>query len=91
MPRTYFTERDILELHAQGARSLDLGPDDRMTDLARERAAVLGMTLDQLDSPAPTDLHTKVRQAVLGRLGDSVDPVLVDRVIRRVLQTLGRN
>lgn len=34
------------------------------------------------------DLHQRVRDAVLARLGDSVDPNLLDTIIRRVLQNV---
>jgi len=41
--------------------------------------------------PAPqpkADLHQRVRQAVLARLGTEVDPALLDTIIRRVLDNL---
>lgn len=92
MARQHFTERDVIDLHAQGAAVLELGPEDRLTDLARERAAALGMTVLRRAAEAGTsDLHQKVRRAVIARLGDSVDGELIDRVIRRVLHTLGRD
>ena len=34
------------------------------------------------------DLHQRVREAVIARLGDSVDPSLLDTIIRRVLQNV---
>jgi len=37
------------------------------------------------------DLHEQVRQAVVARLGDSVDPNLLDTIIRRVLKSVGSN
>lgn len=91
MVRQHFTERDILDLHAQGAAVVELGPDDRLTDVARERAAALGMTvLQRAAAPGASDLPEKVRRAVIARLGETVDGELIDRVIRRVLQTLGK-
>ncbi len=92
MPRQHFTERDVIDLHAQGVAVLELGPEDRLTDLARERAAALGMTVVRREAEAgSSDLHQKVRRAVIARLGDSVDGELIDRVIRRVLHALGRD
>lgn len=35
-----------------------------------------------------SDLHQRVRQAVISRLGDSVDQTLLDTIIRRVLQNI---
>ena len=35
------------------------------------------------------DLHQRVRAEVIARLGDAVDPNLLDTIIRRVLQNVG--
>lgn len=91
MPRQHFTARDVIDLHAQGVGVLELGPEDRLTDLARERAADLGMTVVRREAEAgASELHQKVRRAVIARLGDAVDGDLLDRVILRVLHTLGK-
>lgn len=93
MPRQHFTARDVIDLHAQGVAVLELGPEDRLTDLARERAADLGMTVVRREAEAgagASELHQKVRRAVIARLGDTVDGDLLDRVILRVLHTLGK-
>lgn len=93
MPRQHFTARDVIDLHAQGVAVLELGPEDRLTDLARERAADLGMTVVRREAEAGaggSELHQKVRHAVIARLGDTVDGDLLDRVILRVLHTLGK-
>ena len=34
------------------------------------------------------DMHTRVRDAVIARLGDSVDPKLLDTIIQRVLKSI---
>ena len=34
---------------------------------------------------APTDIHTRVRSAVVAQLGGQVDPALLDKIIARVL------
>jgi hypothetical protein len=39
-------------------------------------------------SPA-SDLHQRIRQAVIARLGSQVDPTLLDTIISRVLQNTG--
>lgn len=35
------------------------------------------------------DLHQRVRSAVISRLGNELDPVLLDSIIRRVLENVG--
>jgi hypothetical protein len=37
---------------------------------------------------AGDDLHTRIRDAVIARLGDSVDPKLLDTIIQRVLKSI---
>lgn len=39
-------------------------------------------------SASPDDLHQRVYKAVLNRLGDSVDPKLLDVIVRRVLNSI---
>ena len=92
MARQHYTERDIVDLHAGGGHVLELSPDDRLTDLARERAASLGVSVvvRAPGSAAAAHLHGRVRQAVLARLGDTVDPDLIDRIIVRVLAAMGK-
>lgn len=91
MARQHYTERDILDLHAGGRHVLEITADDRLTDLARERAASLGVSVViRAPGAAAADLHGRVRQAVLARLGDSVDPDLIDRIIVRVLAAMGK-
>jgi hypothetical protein len=34
------------------------------------------------------DMHTRIREAVIVRLGDSVDPKLLDTIIERVLKSI---
>ena len=41
----FYTELDIIDLARAGQRELRLGPADRMTDLARERAQKEGIAL----------------------------------------------
>ena len=37
------------------------------------------------------DMHERVRDAVIARLGDSVDPKLLDTIIQRVLKSISTN
>lgn len=43
------------------------------------------------DSTSSDDLYQSVRSEVIARLGDAVDPNLLDTIIRRVLQNVGSN
>lgn len=43
MGRNYYTEQDIVDLLKRGVRVLELGEDDRLTDVARERAIKEGI------------------------------------------------
>jgi hypothetical protein len=45
MAGEFYTEVDIVDLAQAGGRQLHLGPEDRMTDLARERAAKEGIII----------------------------------------------
>ncbi len=43
-------------------------------------------------APAPpkeTDLHERIRSAVLARMGNQLDPALLDAIIQRVLRSTG--
>lgn len=114
MPKTFYTERDVEDLVAQGVTSLEVNDEVVLTDLARDRAAEIGLTLvrerdtppsapERLSiatpviPPAPIappqdgdDLQARVRKAVVAQLGDSVDAKLLDTIIRRVLQSVGK-
>ena len=54
MPKKFFTDKDIEELHHKGIKSLQMGDDVALTDLAYEKAKRLGIQLtfgDQADNP----------------------------------------
>jgi hypothetical protein len=130
MPKTIYTERDIEDLAKRGVLSLVVDDDIVLTDLAREKAMLLGIGLERehdqpscaperpyiskLSSPSAStpgqglsgssgpvknvgvsattvrsdDLSQRVRTAVLARLGDSVDPKLLETIIQRVLKNV---
>jgi len=58
-----------------------------------QEASVQPDTVKSVSIPTnPTssdDMHQRVREAVLARLGDSVDPKLLETIINRVLQNVG--
>jgi len=39
--------------------------------------------------PVRADLQTRIRQAVRARLGDQIEPALLDNIIQRVLKSTG--
>lgn len=97
MAKTFYTERDIEDLHARGVTSIDVHDDVVLTDLARERALKLGMRLARVKPGAhPADapnevLVQRVKAAVLAALGGRrVDPELLDAVVRRVVAEMGK-
>jgi len=98
MPKVFYTEDDIDDLVERGVPSLRIDANVVLTDLAYERAARLGLKLVRDDPNRPaaaavpaaeSDLQTKIRNAVLARMGNRVDPALLDTIIRRVLISTG--
>jgi hypothetical protein len=109
MPKTFYTERDIEDLARRGVRELVVNADVVLTELAREKADRLGLTLSPAgktqpagaaapqgarppETPAaspPPDLRQKVRDAVIARLGNEVDPNLLETIMTRVLDNVG--
>lgn len=86
MTGQFVTERDIQDLILQGAKSIELGPQDRMTDLARERAVAAGLQIVRRGGPRVT--------ATIGSGGkpesfESAGPDLPTRVRQSVLAKLG--
>jgi len=131
MPKTFYTERDIVDLVNQGIKSLIVDDDVVLTDLAYEKARRLGLELlrasDQppaapvrpyiakLQSPSASDnvksvastlsnapavpnstqratkdedLQQRVYKAAQARLGNSVDPKLLETIIQRVIKSI---
>jgi hypothetical protein len=95
MPKVFYTERDIEDLYQSGVRVLDVNDSVVITDMARDKALALGIRLARGKStsaapqaPRPMsqdEIVAKVKAAVIARLGDSVDPALLETVIRRVV------
>ncbi|HAJ34335.1 MAG TPA: hypothetical protein DCL15_01400 [Chloroflexi bacterium] len=97
MAKTFYTERDIEDLHARGITSIDIHDDVVLTDLARERALKLGMRLERIkpnahpaDAPNEALIH-RIKAAVLAQLGGRwIDPNVLDAVVRRVVAEMER-
>ena len=131
MPKTFYTEYDIVDLVKRGIQSLIVDDDVVLTDLAYEKARRLGLELLRQDDKPPAaperpyitrmkagpqkspksqekpytppisapssseaksamenEMHVRVRDAVIARLGDSVDSKLLDTIIQRVLKSI---
>ncbi|MEN6483685.1 MAG: hypothetical protein ABFD98_02275 [Syntrophobacteraceae bacterium] len=103
MAKVFYTERDMDDLHEKGVTSLDVHDDVVLTDLARDRAARLGIRLRRLRPPEEAtekateeakpaedvrSVHGRIRAIVVARLGNGVDGPLLDAVIEKVLAGL---
>ena len=93
MPKTFYTERDIIDMAGRGVTSLELNDDIVLTDLAREEAHKRGLRLVRAsrgpaDDPAQAELIHRVKAAVIARLGEQVDASLLDAVVTKVVQGL---
>lgn len=42
-----------------------------------------------IHGPSETDLHQRIKNAVIAKMGNSVDPSLLDAIISRVLKSTG--
>lgn len=93
MAKTFYTERDIIDLAARGETSLEVNDDVVLTDLARDEAMKRGVRLvrrnnGQAEDPAQAELAHRVKAAVIARLGDQVDAKLLDAVVTKVVRGL---
>ena len=93
MPKTFYTERDIVDLAGRGVTSLEISDDVVLTDLARDEALKRGVRLVRAakglsDDPANAELAHRVKAAVIARLGDQVDAKLLDAVVTKVVGKL---
>ncbi|MFQ5614597.1 MAG: hypothetical protein ACE5H9_20945 [Anaerolineae bacterium] len=105
--KTFYTERDIVDLHAAGVTELLVDDEVVLTDLAREKAAKLGLQLKPVQKPerspasgpalpaaaqpAPgreADLASRIKAAVIARLGTTEHDDLLDKIIPQVLARL---
>lgn len=91
MAKTFYTERDIEDFQRRGVMVIDVDDSIVLTDLAREKALALGIRLarpGRSTGAAPAtagDVASRVKTAVIARLGSDVDVALLDAVISRVL------
>lgn len=97
MPKTFYTEHDLIDLANRGATTLEVGDDVVLTDLARDVALKRGIQLVKRGESAPAagraaddqaDLIRRVKVAVVARLGGQVDMQLLDSVVSRAVRDL---
>ena len=102
MAKVIYTERDVEDLARRGIKDLVLTDDVYLTDVARERAEKVGIALKKPgDSSAASaavssgvarvdgeQVVSKVKADVIAKLGPTVDPALIDRIVRRVVSQL---
>ena len=123
--KTFYTERDIEDMHAAGVTDIEIDDDVVLTDLARDKAILLGMRMKRVEqrSGQPTslprlavapqmqlpptvvesgssqpmpktaaiseeELISRVKAAVIARLGTTEHNGLLDKVIPLVLARL---
>jgi hypothetical protein len=95
MAKTFYTERDIDDLHARGVTTLEVHDDIVLTELARDRCDKYEIRLIRKPNPnghpedrANAEIIHRVKAAVIARLGDQVDAKLLDAVVTRVVNGL---
>ena len=102
MAKTIYTERDIEDAARRGVKEIAVTDEVYLTDVARERAEKLGIALRTVvaSSPQPgtatpsvpkeniEQVVNQVKADVIAKLGHSVDPVIIERIVHRVLSQL---
>ena len=102
MPKTIYTERDIEDAARRGVKEITVTDEVYLTDVARERAEKLGISLRTVvaSSAQPAtampsvpkenveQVVNQVKADVIAKLGPIVDPVIIERIVRRVLSQL---
>ena len=98
MAKTIYTERDVEDMARRGVTQIDVTDDVYLTDVARERAEKLGVTLRPASAQAPAEPRTisiprqeseqvisQVKADVIAKLGPGVDAAVIERIVRRVV------
>ncbi|NJN97340.1 MAG: hypothetical protein HC875_26285 [Anaerolineales bacterium] len=65
--KTFYTERDIADMHAQGVTEIEIDDDVVLTDLARDKAISLGLKM-KLVSQRSGQPDSLPRLAVAGKI-----------------------
>jgi hypothetical protein len=91
MAKTFYTERDIVDLAGRGVTSLEVNDNVVLTDAARDEALKRGVRLvrsagAQGEEPEQAELIHRVKAAVIARLGDQVDAEMLTAVVTKVIK-----
>ena len=99
--KTFYTERDIEDMHAAGVTRLEISDSVVLTDLARDKTADLGIALVQPGAASPVtsspktvidlseaQLVAQIKARVIARLGTNDYNGLLDQIIPKVLAQL---
>jgi len=90
--KIFYTERDIEDMHAQGVKEIRIDDDTVLTDFAMDKAISVGIKLIRQAGKtvvADDDLTTRIKTAVIARLGTHAHDALLDKIISLVLAKLG--
>ena len=91
MPKTFYTERDIEDLAAQGVQSLRVTEDTVLTELAREAARKLGIQLTEGDdrpSSAPQRPYLSEKQKSAPKASQAAAPPSGSELEQRVYSSV---
>ena len=98
--KTFYTERDIVDMHKAGVTRIAMNDDVVLTALAYDKAQELGISLDTVESIAPfspinpadnlseADLVAHIKARVIAKLGTDEFNGLLDQIIPQVLARL---
>ena len=91
--KIFYTERDIEHLIEQGAKNLIIHDDLVLTDLAREKAVKLGLSLiERLEGPslfAPIQMDIQTPPAItLNDLSAKIKATVITRIENKVSEEL---
>jgi hypothetical protein len=76
MPKIFYTERDIEDLHHNGVATLVVNDDVVITDLAREKARKLGVELvKEYDQPSSAPIRPYITKNVSPSAAPAMPPV----------------
>jgi hypothetical protein len=88
--KTFYTERDIEDMHAAGVRQIEVNDDVVLTDLAREKAEKLGVVLIPTNQtvanlqPSPASAVSSLSPTKIGLSRAEIAAKVKARVIARL-------
>jgi hypothetical protein len=87
---TKLTSPSAIEVKSEEGTRPPVGPErPYITKMTSPSATSSGDEASRVGASSGDELYENVRAEVVARLGDAVDPQLLDTIIRRVLQNVG--